>query len=60
MAERGSEANWAHIMWQRHGVPFERFINLSYREKVAYLASEILESEKPVRQAPALFGRGGG
>lgn len=38
------------MMWQRHGVPMEEFLNWSYRKKAAYIASELVESENPVRK----------
>ena len=49
MAVRGSEDYWAHIIWQRHNLRMEEFLDMPYHMKLAYIASELTEMENPVR-----------
>lgn len=49
MSERGTLAYWAHVLWQRHNLPMEVFLEWPYRKQIAYIASEVLEGESPVR-----------
>ena len=60
MSERGSENYWARVMWQRHGVPMEVFAELPVRQKLKYIACELLEEKDPVRFETMLLMRGGG
>jgi hypothetical protein len=41
---------WAHVMWQRHGISIEVFLDWSKRKRLAYIASELIEDENPVRR----------
>jgi len=50
MSEQGTESYWAHVLFQRHNLRIEDFLNMPYRQRLAYIASEILESENPVRR----------
>ena len=43
------EWQWAHVMWQKHGMRFSEFADLGHEERLAYIASEKLERESPVR-----------
>jgi len=49
MSERGSEARWAHLLWQRHNLRMEEFLEFPRDKKLAYIASEMLEQEDPAR-----------
>ena len=55
MAEQGTEARWAHILWQKHNLPMEEFLDFPRKKKLAYIASEILENEDPVRTDSVLY-----
>ena len=39
---------WAHMLWQRKGIPFEEWVEKSHNEKILYIASEKLEMDAPV------------
>jgi len=52
MSEQGSEAYWAHVMWQNHNVPIEDFLDWPRRKKLAYIASEVLAVKNPARVYP--------
>ena len=60
MSERGSASYWAHVLWQRHGVPMDVYLAWPRLKQAAYIASELLEGESPVRQANFMMGGGGG
>ena len=60
MTERGSEAWWARIMWQRHGVPIEDYLDWPRHKKLMYIACEQLENTDPVRFYPAVVLKKGG
>lgn len=49
MTEPGTEAYWARVMWQRHGVPLETFLDWSRLKRLAYIAAELAEIDNPVR-----------
>ena len=60
MSERGSEAWWARVMWQRHGIPIEEYLDWPLRKKITYIACEQLENSDPVRIYPAILMKKGG
>ena len=61
MAERGSEAYWAHVLWQRHNLPMEVFLGWPWQKRLAYIASEQYENAHPVRRDSLHFKvKGGG
>ena len=49
MSVRGTEDYWTHLLWQRHGLRVEEFLDMPHRQKLVYIASEICEMENPVR-----------
>lgn len=47
-SENSSDWEWAHIMWQRHGIRIEEWGEMERNQKDAYIASEQLEIENPM------------
>lgn len=47
-SENSSDWEWAHIMWQRHGIRIEEWGEMERNQKDAYIASEQLEMETPI------------
>lgn len=45
---------WGHMLWQRKGISLEDWAAKPYRIKLAYIASEQLEIERPVLSANKL------
>lgn len=43
------EFYWAHVLWQRHGLRMEEFEKMDIYKKLAYIASELVEDESPVK-----------
>ena len=43
-----TEWQWAHIMWQRHGMRFMEWAAMERDEQLIYIASEQLEKDSPV------------
>ena len=41
------EWQWAHLMWQRHGMRFFEWASLEREEQLMYIASEELEKDSP-------------
>lgn len=39
---------WAHILWQKRGIRLEEFAEMPRNVQLAYIASEKLETEKPL------------
>lgn len=42
------EWQYAHILWQKHGIRMEEFAEMPHNVKMAYVASEELEKEYPI------------
>lgn len=42
------EWQYAHILWQRHGLRMEEFAEMPHNVRMAYIASEKLEKEHPI------------
>lgn len=42
----GSEANWAHILWQRHNLRPDEFEAMPPQKKAFFIASEIIAHSK--------------
>ena len=40
---------WAHVLWQRHNLPIEEFLDWPWQKRLVYIASESIELENPVR-----------
>ena len=49
--EDSPEWQWAHIMWQRHGMRFDEWAEMDPKERLVYIASDKLEEESPVTSA---------
>lgn len=50
--------HWASKLWQRHNLRMEDFYNMPRKMRLLYVASEILEDEKPVRRDVTLLPEG--
>lgn len=55
----GTETYWAHVIWQRHHLPIEKFDAMPRKQKLFYIASECVELEHPVRQDSHWRRKGG-
>ena len=60
MSEQGSESYWARVMWQRHGIAMEEYLDWPVSKKLLYIACEQLESMDPVRFYPVVSVKKGG
>lgn len=47
-SEDSPEWQWAHLLWQKHGIRFEEFAGMERELRLIYMASEQLERESPV------------
>lgn len=44
----GYEWSWAHTLWIRRGLRMEEFAEMPRKIQLAYIASELLEEERPI------------
>lgn len=52
--EDSGEWQWAHILWQRKGLPLEKFAEMPRKIQLAYIASEELAKKVPLNASERL------
>jgi len=45
----GTDGYWASVLWQRHNLRMEDFYHMPREMQLLYIASELVEDERPVR-----------
>ncbi len=55
MSGEDGEAFWAHVLWQNNGLRMEDFLLMTKNQQLAYIASYMLERDKPVNRHHAFI-----